>query len=165
MNHPTVPFAQFLAKFPEIELPVILHEEIHHAFSAENDPLTNAMIRQYLLPIEEMDELDDLTEFVPCFQLPNTEGFHALVYWKAGLMNYQYTLVTFTQKGEFIDRSVIGGTYLQEEILTLSVATINEENEIYIASGQSKAADGNYDPTTSTAIEMELLPDGQITVN
>jgi hypothetical protein len=164
MNQPTIPFAQFLAKFPEIELPVVLNDEAHLIFSAENDPLAEAMIAQYILP-NEPEEADELTEFVPCFKLPKTEGFDAVVYWRAGLMNYQYVLVTFATKGELLDRRVIAGTFINGPTITQSVATINEENEIFVASGQSNAQDDTFDPASSTAYELELLPDGLIVNN
>ncbi len=164
MSQTTVTFAQFLAKFPEIELPVVLNDEAHHTFSTENSPLAEAMIAQYILPTEP-EEADEMTEFVPCFKLPKTEGFHAVVYWRAGLMNYQYVLVTFAKKGQLIDRRVIAGTFVNGQMITQSVATINEENEIFVASGQSDAQDETYDPASSTAYELELLPDGLIVNN
>ncbi len=165
MNQPTVTFAQFLAKFPEIDLPVMLNEEAHHIFSTENSPLTEAMIQQYILPLEDVDTDDEFTEFVPCFQLPKTDGFHAVVYWKAGLMNYHYALVTFSKKGQAIDRRVIAGTFIGGQTITQSVATINEENEIFVASGQGNTQNDSFDPASSTAYELELLPDGQIVDN
>lgn len=164
MNRPTVTFAQFLSRFPEIELPVILNEETHHTFSLNNEPLTAAMIEQFILPIEE-EEADELTEFIPCFQLPKTEGFHAIVYWKAALLNYQYAMATFNAKGQFIDRRVIAGTFVSGQTITQSVATVNEENEIFVASGQSGIDGDSFDPASSTAYELELLPDGQIANN
>lgn len=164
MNRPTVTFAQFLSRFPEIELPVILNEETHYTFSQNNEPLTTLMIEQFILPFEE-EEADELTEFVPCFKLPKTEGFHALVFWKAALLNYQYIMVTFTAKGQFKDRRAIAGTFVNGQMITQSVATVNEEFEIFVASGQTSADDEGFDPTSSTAFELELLPDGQIVNN
>ncbi len=165
MNQPTATFAQFLAKFPEIELPVILNEEAHHTFSTENSPLSEAMILQYILPLEDVEEGDEFTEFVPCFKLPKTEDFHAVVYWKAGLMSYHYAIATFTKKGQSIDHRVIAGTFVSGQTITQSVATINEENEIYVASGQGSTQNDDYDAATSTAYELELTPEGQIVNN
>lgn len=158
---PSATFHQFLSKFPVIELPVILNDEAHHTFSTANSPLTEAMIRQFIAPWEAGAE-DEFTEYVPCFQLPQTEGFHAIVYWKADLMSYLYTLATYTTKGQAIDRRVIAGTFVKGQTITQSVATINEEREIFVASGQSKVQDDAYDAATSTAYELELAPDGHI---
>lgn len=162
MKQKSVTFAQFLEKFPEIPPPITLGEETHHHFSNNNDPLPDLMVRQFILPLEE--DADDFTEFVPCFRIMATNKFFAVVYWRAGLMNYQYTLATFTEKGLLIDKRVIAGTFSDGKVLTQSVATIEDDWVISIASGQSgidmELAD--YDAATSTAYQLELLPDGKI---
>jgi len=156
---PKVSFGHFLEKFPEIKLPVILAEEAHHSFSQKNDPLPAIMVEQFLLPIEQK-ETDEFTEFVPCLKIPETHDFHAIIYWRAGLMDYRYTLATFSKKGELIDKRVIGGTYSDGKTLITSVATLDEDWTIYIASGQSQQ--GQFDATESTAYQLELLPEGFI---
>ncbi|NJL74490.1 MAG: hypothetical protein HC892_05055 [Saprospiraceae bacterium] len=88
-----IDFQHFIEYFPVLELPIRLDDEVHHTFSLENEPLPLLAIEQYLLPVE--DDADELTEFVPCFRVPETYDFHAVVYWKAGIMNYQYILATF----------------------------------------------------------------------
>ncbi len=158
---PRVSFSHFLEKFPEVELPVTLAEEAHHAFSKQNDPLPLLMIEQFILPLEDQ-EVDDYTEFVPCMRIPETHDFHAVIYWRAGLMNYQYTLACFTKKGELIDKRVIAGTFSDGDVLTTSVATIDEDWSIYIVTGQSSPGEKNYDASSSTAYQLELLPEGRI---
>ena len=162
MNHkqPNLKFAHFLDKFPEIELPVTLGEDTHHYFSRNNEPLPDQMIQEFIFPLEE--DLDELTEFVPCFKILGTKNFHAIVYWRAGLMNYQYVLVTFTEKGLLIDKRVIAGTFSDGQVLTQSVATIDEDWIISIASGQSEGISTDYNAASSTAYQLELLPDGKI---
>jgi hypothetical protein len=162
VNHqqPNLKFAHFLDKFPEIEPPVTLGEETHHHFSRNNQPLSDQMIREFIFPLEE--DLDELTEFVPCFKILGTKNFYAVVYWRAGLMNYQYVLVTFTEKGLLIDKRVIAGTFSDGQVLTQSVANIDEDWIISIASGQSEGASTDYNATDSTAYQLELLPDGKI---
>ena len=155
-----IKFDHFLEKFPEIDFPITLGEDTHHSFSQKNDPLPALMINRYILPLEE--GIDELTEFVPCFRIINTKNFHAIVYWRAGLMNYQYVLATFTQKGLLIDKHVIAGTFSDGRVLTQSVATIDEDWIISIASGQSLNESADYDAATSTAYQLELLPDGKI---
>ncbi len=153
-------FDQFLSKFPEIEAPAVLGEETHMEFSRRNPPLPAAMIEEYLYPLEGPN--DEFTEYISCFQLTGTEGFKAIVYWKAELMEYRYTLATFTQKGKFIDKYVIAGTFSTKNNLLQSVCEINEEYGITIMSGQSDVESGEFDSTASKAIEVEILPDGRI---
>ncbi|MCB0587729.1 MAG: hypothetical protein KDD06_20725 [Phaeodactylibacter sp.] len=158
---PRVSFSHFLEKFPEVELPITLAEEAHHAFSQKNEPLPPLMIEQFILPLEEQG-IDDYTEFVACMRIPETHEFHAVIYWRAGLLNYQYTLATFTKKGELIDKRVIGGTFSDGVVLTSSVVTIDEDWTIYVVSGQARPGEKDYDASSSTAYKLELLPEGQI---
>ena len=109
-NKPKVSFGEFLKIFPEITLPVTLNEEAHLLFARSNDPVPALTAEQYLIPLEEQ-EMDEFSEFVACFRIPETHAFHAVVYWRAGLMTYHYVLATFTGKGELIDKRVIAGTF------------------------------------------------------
>ena len=154
-------FARYLEFFPEIELPVVLSPDAHHDFSQANEALPGALLEEFVLPFEPQ-EADELTEYVPCFRIPKTEQFHALVLWRAGLLDYQYILMTYTQQAELIDRRVIAGTYYDGKLLTQSVATFDEDGSIYIVSGQNKADVDIYDAATSRSYELELLPDGTI---
>jgi hypothetical protein len=158
---PKVDFRHFLEKFPEVELPITLGEEAHHDFSLTNDPLPTLMIAQYIDLIEG-GESDELTEFIACFQIPETGEFYAVVYWKAELMAYQYVLATFSKKGVLIDKRTIAGTYSDGKTLTQSVATIDEDWTIHIVTGQTAVERRVYDASSSTAYELEILPDGQI---
>ena len=81
-----VEFSNFLERFPEIDLPVTLGDEMHMTFSSENKPLQSLMINQHLLRAEEK-EPDEFTEFIPCFRVKETISFHAIVYWRAGLLD------------------------------------------------------------------------------
>ncbi|MEZ4949131.1 MAG: hypothetical protein R2784_07065 [Saprospiraceae bacterium] len=84
------------------------------------------------------------------------------MYWRAGLMDYRYILMTYTKQGEYIDHKVIAGTYSDGEKVTLSVATIEEDWTINVASGQNEGEDADYDAEGSTVFSMELMPDGTI---
>ncbi|MFK8104169.1 MAG: hypothetical protein AB8G15_16700 [Saprospiraceae bacterium] len=157
-----ISFKHFLEKFPKIELPVTLTEESSLSFSRTNDPLPALMIEQFLQPIDE-GEIDDYTEYIACFKIPKTNLFHAIVYWKAGLLNYEYILATFTKKGELIDKKVIAGTKSDGKSLTQSAATIDEDWIIYIVGGVALLqSTKNYEPTSSQSISFEMLPSGQI---
>ena len=155
-------FSHFLKHFPVIELPITLADEDHFTFSRENEPLPAKMIHDFLFPLEKEDP-DDLTEYIACFKLPKTGPFHAIVYWKASLLTYEYILVTFNKKGQLIDKKIIAGTKAHNETLVRLVATITEDWEIFVVGGVSNAHDDDrYDPSESQSLNLELLPTGQI---
>ncbi|MEZ4924795.1 MAG: hypothetical protein R3A50_00860 [Saprospiraceae bacterium] len=155
-------FPDFIAKFPPVDMPVTLGEDTHHIFSKENDPLSDALISQFIHPLETYVPDEEMTEYVPCFGIADTEKFIALVWWKAELMNYEYHLATFTLKGDLISHRVIAGTRVKEETVYRSVATINEEYEIAILEGESLDGDKMFDPTSSKTRFMEILVNGEI---
>lgn len=155
-------FQDFLAKFPPVAMPVTLGEDTHHTFSAENEPLSAAMIEHFILPFEAGKEADEFTEYVPCFSLEGTEQFYALVWWKAELLNYEYVLTTFNLQGQPIGRQIIAGMHMADDKVYTAVANINEDWEIAIAEGVS--ADGNqlFDPTSSRIRHLEIMVNGAI---
>ena len=159
---PPIKFNHFLEKFPIVDLPVTLTSESVRHFSQLNEPLPALMIQQYLLPFDSEIPDEELTEFVPCLQIPGTVGFKAVIYWKAELLKYDYIMITFTDKGEFIDKKVIAGTKVEDEALALVVATIDEDWIIHVVGGVSAATEINYDPSQSQSFQLELLPTGQI---
>ncbi len=159
-----VSFKHFIAYFPEVDLPISIGESTHHTFSQNNEPLPIQVVEQYLIPIEE-NEVDEFTEFIPCLRIPTANyDFQAIIYWRADLLNYQYTLATFNKKtGALIDKKVIAGTSVENNILTQSVATIEDNWLINIATGRANASDElSYDGSKSKIYEVELLTDGSI---
>ncbi len=154
-------FAEFAERFPSIPMPVVLGEDTHHVFSQENKPLPEALARQFIAPLET-EPADEFVEYVPCFSIEGTKGFVALVWWRAGLLNYEYILATFTLKGELIDRRVIAYTRVKGDRVQRAMATIDEDWNIFIAEGEASSHDDSFDPTTSQMREMELMPDGKI---
>lgn len=160
-SKPKKGFTDFLGKFPEIELPVSLTEASRHLFSLQNKPIPEELIETFILPTEE-EAPDEFSEFMACFQLPGTGAFHALVFWRAGLLNYQYHLITFDKKGEFIDKRVIAGTFVEGNIVTQSIATIQENFQIIIASGQTESDEELFEAGSSTTYILEILLDGSI---
>lgn len=157
-----ISFKHFLEKFPVVDLPITLGEDTHHTFSQENDPLPMLMIEQFILPLED-EEMDELTEYVPCFRLPAQQEYEAVVYWKAELLSYQYQLVTFGKKEEkLIDKRVIGGSFFDGEQMTRSVATIKEDGQIIIASGQEDPSHPDFEAANSTAYRLQISTKGKI---
>ena len=158
---PQVNFGHFLEKFPEIELPVTLSDDLHHTFGKVNNPLSPLMVQQHITPFEK-EVINDLTEYIACFRIPETYEFFAIVYWKAALMDYQYILATYDKKGNFIDSRSIGGTFSDGKTVIKSVATFEPDWVIYIMTGQIGGTGGTYDAETSKTIELGMMPDGRI---
>jgi len=161
LKNQATPFTAFLNIFPEIELPISLGENTHMEFSRRNDPLPGPLIQQYIVAYEKIPS-DEFTEHIACFRVANLKDFQAVIYWRAGLMDYRYILATFNKKGEQIDSRVIAGMYSDGEKVTTSVATIDKEWGISVATGQSDAASGEFDPEGNTLFSLEIMPDGTI---
>lgn len=154
-------FPQFLEKFPPVEMPTTLGEEDHHTFSTENEPLSAALVEQFIHPLENVED-DEFTEYVPCFSIEGTKHFHALVYWKAGLLTYEYVLATFAPDGRVIARRVIAKTEVQEDKIHRSVATIDEDLIIFVAQSAAVAADDSFDPQSTKTFNFEILDNGEV---
>ena len=155
-----VSFETFLSYFPPVELPITLNDDIQIEFSRNNIPFAIPVIDAWLKPLN--DYHDELTEYVPCFSIPDTYQFHAVVYWTATMLNYHYVLATFTKEGDVIDKRILAGTYADNGALTTSVATVDEDWIISIASGQNQGQQSNYDPRSSKIFKLEMLPEGTI---
>lgn len=155
-------FEDFLNCFPPVELPFTLGEDTHMLFSKENDPIPGAVVAEYILPLEGEEEMDEVTEYIACFALPTAKNYHAVVYWKAGLLNYEYKLFTFDTKGYLIAEKVIAGTTYDGMELTQTMAVIQENLLIYLVSGQSQLVKEEYTAATSTANRLQITEDGKI---
>lgn len=149
---------ELLEYFPPIQPPITLSEEIAYKFSTENKPLSEKIIAETFSKWEQMDEY---VEFVPCCRLDLEEPYFALIYWKGGLMIYEYKLITLSETGELIDSKVIAGTVSNGVTVKSSVATIDTDNCIYTMVGETEG-NRKFDPSESTAFKFELLPDGKI---
>jgi hypothetical protein len=156
---PRFEFVDFVSKFPSVAPPIILGEDTHHVFSTENEPLSRGLIEQFILPLDP--DSDDYTEYVPCLAVDCAEEFVAVVWWKAGLLRYEYILATFTEKGVPIQNKAIAYTRVNGEQIQRAVATIDEELCIHIAEGAS-LDDEVFDPTSSRTRHIVILEDGRI---
>ena len=156
-----ITFEHFLNKFPKVELPVTLRDDSHHDFSTHNEPLSDVLIQQFIRHYEATDP-DDLTEYIACFQLPiEKKDFKAIVYWKAGLLNYDYVLATYDKKGIMIDKKAIAGTKVVGNAVKLIVAFIKEDLSINIVEGLESQGE-SYDADTSKVRRFEILENGRI---
>ena len=154
-----VDFTNYLGRFPEIELPVTLRDDSNHDFEA-NPPLQDDMIEQYITHYEAV-EVDDFTEYMACFQVPKSEKFQALVYWKAALMNYDFVIATYGKDGNMIDKKAIAGIKVVGQNISRSIATIHEDLAISIAEG-IELSNGDFDPDTTKARRFQILDNGLI---
>jgi len=94
MSNKTQPVtvSELLQFFPEVELPVVFTDETLNVFSQENPPLPNTIVQTVIAEWE--GALDDYTEVIPCVLVDSNEDYHAFVYWKGGLLQYEFILVT-----------------------------------------------------------------------
>jgi hypothetical protein len=155
-------FDRFLGYFPELELPIILTADAHHEFSKTNTPLPQPMIQEYLLDETIEGATDAYDEYIPCLKIPNTDAFHAVVYFKATLLVYEYFLLTYDLEGKQIAQEKIGGMLTEGEKIHRAIPTISEDWKIHIVEGANPIESKKYQPTNSRAFSMELLPDGKI---
>jgi triacylglycerol esterase/lipase EstA (alpha/beta hydrolase family) len=159
MSKTRTTFKDFIKAFPAIELPVVLDGNIHHTFSQENKPLRTDFIEEFILPYDKM-EVDEFTEYVPCFRLPDQLHFHGVVYWRAALMDYNYVLITFDKKGECIQTYHIGGTKTDGMQLVQLLCTIHPNLKIDLAAGSNALSEEEYEPKETKVFHIQLLEDG-----
>ncbi|MEM9549117.1 MAG: hypothetical protein AAGA77_24230 [Bacteroidota bacterium] len=150
-----------LSFFPEVELPIEVTEDLVNTADSVNKVLPASIIEKYIVQWEKKEDFDEFTEFVPILRIREAEEFHALVYWKGGLMKYEYILVTLDKKGNFITRKPIASTLSDGNTVKKSVAKIDEDMIIHIMAGENEV-DGNYDPARSQAFNMEILYSGDV---
>ncbi len=158
-----IKFDEYLKYFPIVQLPITLREDTYEELSAEIPPLPAAMIEYFIMAQDEED--DGMTEYIPCFQLPEYEHFVGVVYWKAGLMSYEYILKTYTKDGVgVIDSHVIAGTIVEGTKLVQSIAMLAADNTIYIATGAMSDDDMDVDVSNNKTNTIEINEDGTLDV-
>lgn len=152
-------FADFLDRFEEVEWPVVLTEESYQEFSRQNRPLPQLLIEAFLSPFEHIDEH---TEFIPCLKWEITKDIMALVYWKAGLLNYSYILAIYNPLGYQIDRQAIAGADYDTAKVVRRVATIVTDRSIHVLEGAEDLKTGTFDPLDTDRYAMEISDTGEI---
>lgn len=156
-------FAEFLEQFPVLELPLTFSEDTVRTISRETPPLPPAFIEAFILPVEP-GMADELTEFIACLRLPDAENYAGVIYWRADLAQYHYTLVTYNPKTqELIDRMVIAGVSYDGEEVTQSHAVLTESLLMYQVSGQAAGHEEyDYKASNSTARRFQIAPSGKV---
>jgi len=161
-NTKPVTVSELLQFFPEVDLPVVFTDETLNIFSCENPPIPNTILQTVISEWE--GELDEYTEIVPCVLVDSNEDYHALVYWKGGLLKYEFILLTIDARAEtptMISRKVIGSTVTENEIIKKSFASIDPDMIIHIIAGAG-SAEGEYSADQSQAFTMEIQTTGDI---
>ncbi len=157
-----VTVSELLQFFPEVELPVVFTDETLNVFSQENPPIPNTIIQTVIAQWE--GELDEFTEIIPCVLVDSNEDYHAIVYWKGGLLKYEFILLTINAREEtptMISRKIIGSTVTENEIIKKSVASIDPDMIIHIIAGAG-SSQGEYSADQSQAFTMEIQTTGDI---
>ena len=150
---------EFVRFFPEAELPVMVSQDQLLEFSEINEPFS-AHFLQEIMPLWE-NEPDEFTEFIPCFHLPVQENYLGLVYWKGGLLKYEFILVTIDKKGDLISRKPIASTIADGDTIKQSAAYIDNDLNITILAGQNREGE-LYDSSLTQKFSMEILFNGEI---
>jgi hypothetical protein len=153
---------RILHYFPETELPVLISEDYLSEYELNSDPFPQSFIDEIMMEWEK--EIDEFTEFIPCVRLPKEEKYEAVIYWKGGLLKYDFILVTLDKKGELISKKSIASTVVNDNIIKKSVASIEPDHIINIVAGQTLDGE-DYDASLSKAFAMEILSTGEIIFN
>lgn len=158
---PAPEFAEFLEFFPPLELPFSLLPDISQ-IQTDIQPLPGTLLDAYIFPIEG-DEVDEYTEYIPYGKIEDTRDYFTLIYWKAGVMQYEYILATFTPEGRPISHAIIGGIRQDDSGMLHSVAVMNEDYSITIAEGIAAGKSLTKQPLMDTqTYRMNLDPTGAI---
>lgn len=125
-----------------------------------SQPLPGMFLDAFILPFEG-EEMDDFTEYIPIGRVDGTHDFYALIYWKAGIMQYEYVLATFSLAGKPLSHAIVGGIRYQESDALHSVGVIHEDMNITIAEGVSMEGMAASLEEANT-YQMFIQPSGQI---
>ena len=160
-KRPEAQFAEFIDFFPALELPVSLLPDTGQ-IPSDPLPLPGLLQDRFILPFES-DEVDEFTEYIPYGRLAGMRDFEAVIYWKAGVLRYEYILATYSLQGEPLSHAIVGGLRYEEEGVLHSVAVIHPDLSIIIAEGMAQTDDEGMDPDQTQTYQMTILPTGMIT--
>jgi len=160
INIPAARFTEFIDFFPPLELPISLLPDIS-LISTVTVPLPGALIDAFIMPFEG-DEVDEYTEYIPYGKISGTKNFHALIYWKAAVMQYEFILAIYSNEGDLLAHAIIGGLRSDNEGILHSVSVIHEDLTITIAEGFTSAEGDLQDNPNTYTYQMAIKPDGSI---
>ena len=157
---PTASFTEFIDFFPLLKLPFSLLPDLEQ-IPADPVPLPEILLAAYILPFEG-DEVDEYTEYIPYGKIEGTKDYHALVYWKAGVLKYEFILATYQLDGQPTSHAIIGGIRYEEEGTIHSVAIIHEDFRITIAEGLAEEKTMAIATEETQSYYMAIKPSGEI---
>ncbi len=158
MTNPT--FEQFLELLPTVELPLTISDELQQEVSKLNTTVSDIMLQEFIKKYEPVDD-DDLTEYIPCFRVNISDEFVSIVYWRASLLQYLYVLANYSLKGDMIDKKVIAGTTVINNLVEKSACMINEDWEIFRANGSANNG-FDYNADATKFVQYEITEKGRI---
>lgn len=153
-------FTDFIDRFPKATLPLEFGELSYQDYQNEAQILSDEHVAEWIAPLEPV-EIDEFTEVLPVAQFTGKE-FIAVIYWKAGLLHSHYRLATFDKHGHPIENRVIAGTYIENEEITSSAATITTDLIVYVVTGQTVLGDSLGVAATNSAIRLGIDDSGII---
>jgi len=158
-----ITFNNFINFFPPVELPYTITSDTQRLISLENDPMSAEWMFNFVLGKD--DVIDEYTEYMPCFAIPDTRDFFAIVYWEANLNGSTFYLITYSKSGVIIDKSKIAGTKYMEDGLYQMVCTISETWMFSCAEGRLDEK-GNTAPVSPEESHLhhtlQMSGDGEI---
>lgn len=154
--------ANFISRFPKVELPVTLSEDTEEEFYSRHDPLPMPLVLEYLDVFFPPEKIDEFTEFVPCFKLKGTKKFHAIVLWVAGLKAKQFFLITYSTSGKPLQCKAIAGYAFSGKTISRMVARLEEDWIIYLVAGQTQDSEGDPSGKETISTVFELNTEGSI---
>jgi hypothetical protein len=110
----------------------------------------------------EGHEVDEYTEYIPYGRISGAYDFYPLIYWKAGVMQYEFILAIYNHEGRVISQAIIGGLKSDDEGMLHSVAVIHPDLSITIAEGVATEED-DLDFNQTNTYQMMIQPSGEIT--
>ncbi len=159
---PQPTYQDYLERFPEVELPVIITDALQRELEKVNKPFPELIQHAF---VEKADRWprDEFTEYLPGFKVTTDKNFDAVVFWKAGLMSYEYILATYSPKGELISSEIIAKMNVGKNSIAQSATVISADWIIYVVEGQLDLAETDeFDPANTVSYNFEVLPSGEI---
>ncbi len=154
-----VSFAAYLDRFEKQTLPLQITEKTYKLINELNEPLPDIIVSTF---IKREGDNEDVAEYVPVLRLPDTEEVIAIVFWRAGLMRYDYYLASYNQRGDLLDQRLVASTRYEDNNITRSILKIDEEGLIFVVKGEIPLNSKDYEASSSKHSYFEVLPDGSI---
>ena len=157
-------FTKYLDLFQTIPFPATLHKDAHHDFSNQNKGIHPELIDKFITPYIGQND-DEFTEYVPCFKLKTEKNFIGLVIWRAALLEYEYYVLTYDNKGALIHHQIIAGMKSDGENIITRIAMIDDDSNIHMVEGaMNDEADLDYDPLNTRGFTFDITSDGYISL-